>query len=359
MPIQITAIAGRALERYTTASQCYAARRDDKKICRAHPDWKPLTETELSGIDRRERYGYTIYKNMTGETENLRYFITDAPYRTRILPLLNPENHYFGRITDVSFSDKNYHGLYMGGVRFPRTILHCVRGEFFDEGFRHITPAEALDILAPYEKLVFKQTTDTRHGEGVRLTERPSYEAMLTNFSDDYLVQELVVQHEALSYFSPTSVNVIRITSICWKGTVYILGGILRVGAPGAFCDHESRGGKSYLTIPLSDDGVIVPRAYDIDNYRVYDTAHGVPIRGEIPHYREMKELVVRKHILYPRYALIGWDFTVDRDGQIVCMEFNTKFPGVNGTQCALGPVFAQKTVGGSTLFDELMAAKP
>jgi len=357
MPIQLSDIGRRAVMNYTAASQRRAIRREDKKICRAHPDWLPLTKEELAHVDKRDRYGYTIYKNMTGETENLRYFIADAPYRTKILPMLNPENHRFSGIQDVSFSDKNYHELYMPDVRFPRTILHCVRHEFFDESFRHISAAEALGILSEYDKLVFKQTTDTRHGEGIRLARREEIRELLSAFSSDYLVQELIVQHDALAYFNPSCVNVERISSLCWKGEVYVLGGILRVGAPGAFCDHESRDGKSYLTIPVASDGTILPRAYDIDNYRVYDTAHGVKIQGEIPRFQAMKELVVREHIRYPRYALIGWDFTVDRDGNIVCVEFNTKFPGMNGTQCALGPVFAQRTESGSTLFDELFAA--
>lgn len=357
MPIQISTVAGDALRRYMIASQCHAIRREDKKICLAHPDWKPLTREELSVIDEKDRYAYTIYKNMTGETENLRYFIADAPYRTRILPMLNPENHMNARISDGIFSDKNYHGVFMDGVRFPRTILHCVRGEFFDEEFRHIGRDSALAVLSAYDKLVFKQTTDTRHGEGVRLAERGEFGTLIGSFAEDYLVQELVLQHEALAYYNPGSVNIVRITSVCWRGHVYILGGILRVGAPGAFCDHESRDGKSYLTIPLSESGKILTRVCDIDNYRVYDTAHGVPIRGEIPRYAEMKELAAREHIRYPRYALIGWDFTVDSDGDIICMEFNTKYPGMNGTQSALGPVFAQKTADGNTLFDELMAA--
>ena len=357
MSFQLSDVGRRAVEKYTVSSQCRSIRREDKKICRAHPDWQPLTAQELAGIDAKEKYGYTIYKNMTGETENLRYFITDAPYRTKILPMLNPENHLFARIVDISFSDKNYHELYMPEVRFPRTLLHCVRNEFFDGAFRHISASQALDILSAYDRVVFKQTTDTRHGEGVRPVTRDAYAETLTAFSSDYLVQELVVQHENLAYFNPGSVNVIRISSLCWKGRVYILGGIFRVGAPGAFCDHESRDGKSYLTIPLAGDGTILPRAYDIDNYRVYDTAHGVVIRGSIPGYEQMKELVVREHIRYPRYALIGWDFTVDKDGNIICMEFNTKYPGMNGTQCALGPVFAQRTPEGNTLFDELFAA--
>lgn len=357
MAIQLTDLALRAVNGAICAARCRSIRKEDKKICRAHPDWVPLTGDELAQIDPRDRYGYTIYKNMTGETANLRYFIADAPYRTVILPLLDPENHSPSAITDVIFSDKNYHDLFMPGATFPHTVLRRVKNQFFDESFRHISAEEALRILTPYDKLVFKQTIETGHGTGVGLIRRESFGTVLTSYAEDYLVQELVRQHDALAYFNPSSVNVIRITSVCWKGTVYILGGILRVGAPGSFCDHESRGGKSYLTIPLADDGKILPRAYDIDNYEVLDTAHGVPIQGTIPRYAEMKDLVRREHIRYPWYALIGWDFTVDHDGNIICMEFNTKYPGMNGTQCALGPVFAQKTTDGSTLFDELMAA--
>lgn len=357
MAIQLTDLAVRAANGLLRAARCRTIRKEDKKICRAHPDWTPLTAEELSRIDARDKYGYTIYKNMTGETENLPCFIADAPYRTVILPLLDPENHTPSSITDVIFSDKNYHDLFMPGVTFPHTVLRRVKNQFFDENFQPISGEEALRILAPYDQLVFKQTIDTGHGTGVRRIQKDEYASVLTSYAEDYLVQELVRQHDVLAYFNPSSVNVIRITSVCWKGTVYILGGILRVGAPGSFCDHESRDGKSYLTIPLADDGTILPKVCDIDNYRILETAHGVPVRGQIPRYEDMKELVRREHIRYPWYALIGWDFTVDHDGNIICMEFNTKYPGLNGTQCALGPVFAQKTPDGRTLFDELMSA--
>lgn len=330
-----------------------------RAICRAHPEWQPLTEEELDRIDRRDRWSYMYYKNMSG-AEPLSYFVSDAVYKTRILTKVNACNHRpNSTCIDTDFSDKNYHDLFMPELRFPETVIRRVHGQFYDPQRRHITPEEALRLLNEHERLVFKQTVETGHGEGVRLVEREEFPEVFLRHSRDYIVQKLLRQHETLAYFNPSSVNIVRITSLCWHGEVYILGGILRAGAPGAFCDHENKDGKTYLVMPLAEDGTVLGPACDVDGGNVFDDCHGIPIRGVIPRFSEMKELIRRAHIRYPKFGLIAWDVTVDENGEIVFMEFNTKYPGIMGTQCALGPVLARKSRDGVPLLDELLTQEP
>ena len=187
--------------------------------------------------------------------------------------------------------------------------------------------------------------------------ENRQFSEVFTDYANDYIVQKLVRQHPVFAYFNPSSVNVVRVTSLFWRGDVYILGGILRVGAPGAFCDHENKGGDNYLSIPLAEDGTILPRPVDVESYCVFGDCRGLPVQGRIPAYDRIKELILRAHERYPQYGLIGWDVTVNEDGAPVFMEFNTKYPGLTGTQCALGPVLAQKSARGVPLFDEMREA--
>ncbi|MGM9615752.1 MAG: sugar-transfer associated ATP-grasp domain-containing protein [Oscillospiraceae bacterium] len=356
MSFEISAFLYNVTDKYVISRRNAELRRAEKKVCKAHPEWSPLTKEERTRINPRDRFGYMFYKNMAPGAGPLSYFVTDAPYTTELLPRLNPINHRansFGMNTE--FSDKNYAGLLMSGMSFPKAVIRRIHGRFFDAERRPITEAEALALLRAHDELVFKQTIGGYHGHGIRLVSAADYEDVYLSHGPDYVAQERVRQHETFARFNPSSVNVLRVTSLCWKGEVYILGGILRAGAPGAFCDHENKDGKTYLSIPLAEDGTILPRACDVDFGHVYSDCHGLPICGQIPRYEDIKALVRQEHSRWPHYGLIGWDITVDENDNIVCMEFNTKFPGLTGTQAALGPVLAQKSVRGVPLYEELM----
>lgn len=356
MSIEISSVSYRLIDRYVLARRGAELRRAEKKICLAHPEWADLTGDELASIDRRERYGYMFYKNMAPDAGSLSRFIPDAPYTLDLLPRLNPANHRsnsFGMNTE--FSDKNYAEMLMPDLTFPKPVLRRMNGTFYDPDQRPISRVDALERMSDHSELVFKQTIGGYHGHGIRLVSAADYESTLTAHGSDYVVQERVRQHEFFAHFNASSVNVLRVTSLFWRGDVYILGAILRVGAPGAFCDHENRNGETYLSIPISENGHVLPRACDVDFGHVYADCRGIPLEGTIPCFDRIKALVRQAHARWPHYGLIGWDVTVDDHGQVVFMEFNTKYPGLTGTQAALGPVLAQPSVRGVPLYDELM----
>lgn len=345
------------IERLRSIRRNYYLRKEDKKICDLHKHhWEPLTPAELRSIDRKDRRAFTIYKNMAG-ARDLPYYVSDALHKTYVVPLLNPLNHApYGLNRPSCFADKNYEEIIMSGLQFPKVVLRRMCGHFYDPDLRPITREEALALLAPYSELVFKASVDSGHGHGVRPVPAAEFEEALVSHAEDYIVQERVIQHENLSYFNESSVNIIRITSICLDGEIYLLGGILRVGAPGSFCDHTPHGDTHNLDIGIHEDGSLMATAFDPDHCHVYDNVYGKPIQGYIPRYGEMMSLIRQEHIKYPRYRLIAWDFTVDAEENILCMEFNTKWPGISATQYAHGPVFAQKTKDGVPLLDAILA---
>ena len=347
------------LTKLSAAHIAFYLRKEDKKLFGLHKDhWTFLTPEELRSVNTRDKYAYAIYKNMAG-AENLPYYVSDSLFKTLLLPTLNPLNHApSGKNRESCFADKNYSELIMGSLRFPKAVFRRMHGQFYDADLHRITEDEALALAAPYEELVFKQSVDGAHGHGVKLATRAEYSDLLRTHGENYVVQERVRQHPVLSYFNESSVNILRVTSLCWKGQVYILSGILRIGAPGSFCDHTPCGDTHNLDVAVMEDGSLASAAFDPDHCHVYDTVYGKPIQGRIPRYEEIKELVTREHIKYPDYALIGWDFTVDEGENIVCMEFNTKWPGISASQYAHGAIFAQKSRDGVPLLDEIMASR-
>ncbi len=346
------------LYRFSTALSRWYIRQDRKGVYEDRiASWEPLTKDELRLVGKTEMRDFTIFKNMAG-ARDLAYYVPESVYKTVVIPTLNPWNHTPSGVSrDSCFSDKNYAELIMGGLQFPKVIFRRLQGVFYDANLRRITKEEALALAASHPELVFKCSIGTSHGSGVKLLSAQEYADAAESFGSDYVVQERVMQHENLAYFNESSVNILRITSVFWKGTVYILGAILRVGAPGSFCDHLPHGDTHNRDIAVMDDGSLASTAFDPDHCLVYDDIYGKEIRGCIPRYEEIKQLVIREHEKYPSYGIIGWDFTLDQDENIVCMEFNTKWPGIFATQYAHGPVFAQKTKDGVPLLDEIMEA--
>ena len=211
-------------------------------------------------------------------------------------------------------------------------------------------------LLSKYEKLVYKKSMEmeTGHGKNVRVIGKKDYKEILEE--KDFIIQEILKQHESLACYNESSVNIIRITSLFWKGNIYILGGILRIGAPGAFCDHLGNGKENPLVIPISEDGKLGNKAIDCDDGYVYEDVFGKKIEGRILKYEEMKELVKIEHQKYPKHGIIGWDLTLDENAEIRCIEYNVGCPGIMQTQYVLGAVFGKKTVEGNALLDEILA---
>lgn len=288
------------------------------------------------------------------------WFVSDALYQTEILPRLNKVNYTkIGQLyEDRLFADKNYQDMSANYIRYPDIIVRNIEGEFYDIGFHHISKTAALDLCKNYQELVFKKSIETGHGRGVRTVEQKDYSAVMDHLGKNYVVQKIMKQHMSLEYYNASSVNVIRITSLFWRGMVYILGGILRVGAPGNFCDHTSENGGHPLIIPIDEGGRLGRTAIDCDRGYVYENVRGKEIKGSIFRYLEMKEAVKKQHMKYPFMGIIGWDLMLDEDGNIRCIEYNSGCPGIVQSQFALGPIFAQTTERGNRLLDEILQTK-
>lgn len=332
--------------------------KESREICALHKEWKKYYPDKSGGKNFCTREGLTIYKNTNRvDSDDDRYYVSDGYYQADILPRLNSINYgILGiRHTIHYFTDKNYEPYFMQGITFPQTLIKNIRGQFYTDDFKPITYDRVISVIKQYSSLVFKKTVETGHGNGVALAKQDEYEDKIKEFKRDFLIQVPVKQHEVLSYFNDSSVNVLRITSLCHGGEVYILGVILRVGPPGAFCDLKGSGGQNPRLIAVKEDGSLGNYSVDPDTGSAYEDVFGKKIQGVIPNLQAMKEMVRAEHIKYPGTALIGWDFTVDIDGNPICFEYNSCVPGIVQSQMVLGPIFAQKSKDGVPLLEEIM----
>ena len=163
--------------------------------------------------------------------------------------------------------------------------------------------------------------------------------------SDNFLVQELIVQNRVFSQFNESSVNIMRVNSWRNEDRVSIFSPTLRIGMAGQTTDICYINGIETANVcAITMDGHFgsqIANQYG----QLKKTADVVETPGAvIPRWNEIIEIVREGHKKLDHFDIIGWDFTVTEDEQIVCVEYNVKRPGTVFYQYVNGPFFGEYT---------------
>lgn len=302
-----------------------------------------LTSEQKKAVDSiYKKYGFSY----SYDTHELVYSVTGKFYpdivpedlfRTEVEIYLNDINSKY------VLSDKNYFNVYMKDVRFPCTIVRNVEGVFYDHDYNVISKEKALEIINEYDKVVYKPSMENGIGKGVALVDTAS-ESPLDYGPKNYVIQKVLRQHSALAKLNESSVNVCRMCTAFIDGQVVVLTAALRIGAKGAFNDNSiSEDGMGMIVVGIDENGKLKDRGYYSCGLSTPCNADGVEFAGyEIPNFDKMVELAKKGHSMFPRIKFIAWDLCVEESGDIVCMEYNVKGPGVLYYQYVNGPLFGK-----------------
>ena len=313
---------------------------------------RKLTSEQKSQIDSiYKKYGYKY----SYDTHILTYSIT-GKFDANILP----EDMYRAflelKLNNIEqkfvMSDKNYFELYMPEVKFPDVIVRNINGVFYDNERNIITKEAAEELLSKYEKVVVKPSVENGSGRGVELVDVSSTR-VTERFGKNYVVQKLLVQHPFLSSFNKSSVNVVRVVTLFLGEKVVPLSAALRYGGEGSFTDNKvSKDGKGMTIVGITEDGILRDKGYFSCGASVTETPSGLSFAGlKIPKFDEMVALAVKQHSYFPNIRIIGWDFTLNENEDVVVIEYNIKAPGVLYYQWVNGPLFGAQT---SNILDEI-----
>lgn len=321
--------------------------KDEKKILKKNKKYIKLLKNEKSKSELNNNRILKIMKNVYPNWDNCdnNLFVSDYFFQTKMLKKLNNINYRGNGVIDGSsyFTDKNYLEKVLGVMNPPLTVARCIDGNYYNKDYNIISKDEFLSILNQYNSLVFKVSIGSSHGRGVRNIEKQHYIKSIDNFGKNYIVQQKIEQCDFFAGFNPSSVNVIRITSLLLDDEVIILSSILRVGAPGSFCDLLANNRTNPRIIAINEDGSLENKAIDPYEGKVFDNIFGKEIKGVIPKFNNIIELVKKEHINYKHHRIIGWDITIDKKLNIICIEFNSTVPGIIQSQMCCGPIFAKK----------------
>lgn len=284
-----------------------------------------------------KKYWYQIFADYDQKVDP-RYIPDDLFYGEMIPYFSNSQFRRFGE-------DKCYHDIWFPDLKRPETICKNIAGVYYAPDMRPITFEEAIILTLAFEdEFLIKPSIDSGGGRLISFfspkTAKQSFiEEIFRKMGANFIVQAAVKQHPILSQMNPSSLNSIRIVSFFFKGEVYVLSGILRVGAPNAKVDNIGAGGYA---CPIQKDGSLKDKAVNRKAEWVEENCMGIKFKDiKIPEFDKIVETVKFAHKRLAHFKLIGWDMSVSTEGDPVLIEYNT-CPGANQISC--GPTFGDLT---------------
>ena len=283
-----------------------------------------------------KRYWYSIYCNNQKEYDPR--YIPDPVWYRSVIP-------YFNDITmRRAYTDKSIYNLLLPDVKKPETIVKNIAGYLYNgDKEQLISREEAERICMQEEHLIIKPAVNSGRGKNITFFDREggtkSIGEIFSDMNRNFVVQRIVKQHKDLARINPGSLNTVRVVSFRFKGNVYILSTLLRMGGINARVDNISAGG---IACPIKPDGWLMEKAVTRKSEWTDQHASGVKFKDiQVPGFQSIIETTKRLHAELPYFNIIGWDFAVDESGDPVMIEFNT-IPEPNQISC--GPTFGNLT---------------
>lgn len=164
--------------------------------------------------------------------------------------------------------------------------------------------------------------------EKIRMDQQSSPDAVWEQLSatGEYLLEEVIRQHPAVSAIYPDAINTVRTVTIRKDGVTHIICTYFRIGNNGRHVDNFNSGG---MVAPVDEKtGIVKDRAIDKNKtlYAVHPMT-GTPIQGfQFPDWEKAMDLVRQAAALIPEMGYLGWDIAFSENGPLL-VEGN-EFPG-------------------------------
>ena len=234
-----------------------------------------------------------------------------------------------------AYDDKNIYDIILAGENVVHTILKNMNGYYYYEG-KPVSEEEAIELCQNMDCVIIKPAMEMK-GNGVKLLsvtngktniEGKTIGELFKQYNHNFLIQECVKQHKDLAALNPTSVNTMRILTYRSGMEVLVIYSVIRIGRKGQVIDNQCAGG---ISTTINKDGKLGKAAfggYNEDNVVVTDT--GITLDGyQLPSYDKAIAFAKRLHMKLPYFNIIGWDVTIEENGEPILIEYNAN-PGLS-----------------------------
>jgi len=346
--MKINSMAKKAFER-TRASYSYArlshrlpVKNTFYKLSAAE---KHEVDTLWGGFGRKLSYAWhEMFADKTGSFD-ARY-LPGGLFEIEILPKLNSIPMTY------AWADKAYYQERFPNSQFPKAYLYCIHGRFYSPTYEPLDATDALRVLKDNEKVFAKPSVDTRTGKGAALLSSEDIDIdylrqIASNRNSNYVFQQVVRQHPALSQFNESSVNILRMISLRYGGECRLLHTTLRFGIPGSNTDVAFVDGKEIVRgVRVSANGSIGNRILDLEGTTTLLDDDFFTAGRVIPNFDSAAAMCKEIHEHLHHFDLVAFDVAVQENGEPIILEFNIRQPGILVYQFVHGPFFGEYTEG-------------
>lgn len=296
---------------------------------------------------------YLAYWKKYNKKPNKMWLRLYAKDNEEFTPRYIPDDLWYGEILPYfcnmqfrrSYEDKCFYDTLFKELNRPKTILKCMAGIYYDGNNKIVEEKDIIDIIKKNKTGIIKPSIDSGTGRLIDFFDclkdtDETIKNKLNKVGKNYIIQEIVSQHEEMKKLNPNSLNTVRIITFLFKGEVSIISIISRMGRGESKIDNVSAGG---LQITVNKDGSFQKYAWDKKrNSFEYHPDTNVKFEGfKIPNFEKIVKVAMESQLKLPHFKLVGWDFAVDHTGEPVFIEYNV-CPGSN--QMTGGPTFGDLT---------------
>lgn len=215
-----------------------------------------------------------------------------------------------------------------------------VNGLFMDNAYNVLSPAAFQNMLFDAcDRVVFK-TDRSSQGLGIHFFDRHSFDADAVARLGNGVFQRYVVQHPLFNEYARNSVATLRMTTAMNdQGQASVRAAFLRLGQ----ADDTHVQSQTQIRIPVD---MSTGEFNEVGFMRSWLTTPEHPTSGKafanvhVPNFARCVDVVTALHRKVPYVRCIGWDVTVDCDGNVVILEWNGAHNDIRFGEATQGPGF-------------------
>ncbi|MDM1457288.1 hypothetical protein HX025_11600 [Myroides odoratimimus] len=268
---------------------------------------------------------YRLFSKYIGNNKNI---VPLELFPTLIEPVLTPLEFYY------IYNEKNLFNVLFRNdkVGMPKVYLRNIQGTFYNENYHvvgHLEDTLNLILSNNNEVLVLKPTIDSNSGKGVKILNTSelnldSLLVLLSEYKENYILQEGITQSSYLSQFNKDSVNTIRLMGYrsVKDNVMRFPNAVLRIGKKGSKLDNSAMGGMFCGIDSKGKLGKFVVDYYG-NKEDVFNEVNFKDNEYVIPNYDKVIEMAkeIGENVYHSR--LVAYDIAIDNFGNPLLIEIN------------------------------------
>lgn len=216
-------------------------------------------------------------------------------------------------------NDQNFSHIFNNKNEFNKVYKKYLNREYLD--LEKVT-YKKFEKFMENKDIIFAKPNVGESGKGIEKLYKKDYKDLkemfkyVTNKEKNFgILEELIVQHEALNKLYPLAINSLRIVSIVVDGTPHIVYVVSKSGNEGKFVDNMENSG---LCCPVDTKTGKISNVAHTSKLITYDTHPytNVKLIGyKLPYIKEAMELVKQAALEIPEVKYVGWDVFIGPNG--------------------------------------------